>query len=137
MKKYILNNVFGLIVTMVLLCVVIAMSGCKTIQVVPEIHTEYVHDTISRVDSVWRDRVHTEYMRGDTVYIHDSVWNGEYKWRDKYIEVCKTDSVPYPVEVKEYVTQNSNFAKFCMWHTIVIWIAILLAAAIWLGKRLR
>lgn len=117
MKKYILNNVFGLIIAMALICIVIAMSSCRTIQVVPEIHTEYVHDTISRVDSIYRSHYIT--MRGDTIWQRDTIY--EYRWRDKIVEVMKTDSVPYPVEVEKQVRYIPGFYK---WSTWVCWLLI-------------
>lgn len=68
----------------IVVCAFFAITSCKTkTVVVPQIHTEYVHDTIQRVDSVWRDRVHTEYQRGDTIILRDSVYLYKYKTIDK------------------------------------------------------
>lgn len=144
MKKYILNNVFGLIIVMALLCIVIAMSSCRTIQVVPEIHTEYVHDTIreQRVDSVWQDRWHTEYIKGDTVYVKDSTSRVQVKTDDKVkvVEVVTHDSVPYPVEVVREVKVVPPFYKGCAWIVIcailvlVIYVAIRITKAVNLRK---
>lgn len=98
-----------------------AICSCRTIQVVPEIHKEYIHDTISRVDSVWRDRVHTEYQRGDTIILRDSVYLYQYKTIDKVVEVYRTDSIPYEVEVEKQVRYIPGFYK---WSTWVCWIII-------------
>lgn len=118
---YILNNFIGFAAALVLLAIVLSLTSCRTIQVVPEIHTEYIHDTISRVDSVWRDRVHTEYQRGDTIILRDSVYLYQYKTLDKVVEVIKRDSIPYAVEVEKQVRYVPGFYK---WSTWVLWLLI-------------
>lgn len=117
-----------------------AICSCRTIQVVPEIRTEYVHDTISRVDSVWRDRVHTEYMRGDTIILRDSVYLYQYKTIDKVVEVYRTDSIPYAVEVEKQVRYVPGFYKWSTWACwlilagLLLYIAFRIAKAIYLRK---
>ena len=78
------------------LIVAMLLFSCKTQVVpVPEIHTEYVHDTLRLHDSI---RIHTrEYIKGDTVH-HDSIIY-RFVYRDKVSEVYQGDSIPYPVEV--------------------------------------
>ena len=121
-----------------------AICSCRTIQVVPEIHTEYVHDTIreQRVDSVWQDRWHTEYVKGDTVYVKDSTSRVQVKTDDKVkvVEVAVHDSIPYPVEVVREVKVVPPFYKWCAGIVIlgliglVIWIAVKLRNNIYLPK---
>lgn len=127
------------IAAFIILVVMLLTTSCKTIQVVPEIHTEYVHDTIreQHVDSVWQDRWHTEFTKGDTVYVKDSTSRVQVKTDDKVkvVEVAVHDSVPYAVEVEKVVTKNSRFARFAIWHTIGTWIILLAALAIWLFKK--
>lgn len=117
-----------------------AICSCRTVQVVPEIHKEYIHDTISRVDSVWRDRVHTEYQRGDTIILRDSVYLYQYKTIDKVVEVYRTDSIPYEVEVEKQVRYVPGIYKFCLWFFIAVcvvfgmWLFVKIGNRVWLRK---
>lgn len=94
-----------------------AICSCRTIQVVPEIHKEYIHDTISRVDSIYRSHYITK--MGDTIWQKDTIY--EYRWRDKVVEVYRTDSIPYEVEVEKQVRYIPGFYK---WSTWVCWILL-------------
>mgnify|MGYP003296711575 CR=1 FL=1 len=94
-----------------------AICSCRTIQVVPEIHKEYIHDTINRVDSIYRSHYIT--MKGDTIWQRDTIY--EYRWRDKVVEVYRTDSIPYEVEVPVETRYIPGFYK---WSTWVCWIII-------------
>ena len=113
----------------ILACFVLAcllLSGCKTQYVtVPEYHTIVQHDTVQHVDSVWRDRVQKEYIKGDTVYRTDSVFLYRYKYIDKVQEVQVTDSVPYPVEVQVPVRVRNGYDKFTSWGFWILFILIL------------
>lgn len=136
MKK----NWFLIVWLIIILWFAVVATSCRTIQVVPEVHTEYIHDTISRVDSVWRDRVHTEYMRGDTIVLKDSVYLYKYKTIDKVVEVIKRDSIPYAVEVEKQVRYVPGFYKFCFWFFIAVcvvfgmWLFVKIGNRIWLRK---
>lgn len=123
------------IIALVCFGMVVALSGCKTVKTVVEYRELQVHDTITRVDSVWHDRWHTEVMRGDTVFIHDSVTDWKYKTLEKIVEVCKTDSVPYPVEVEvpvKYVPAYYHFASWAFWILAAI---LAMVIAIWIIKK--
>lgn len=134
------DNWFLIIFVSILLWFAVVATSCRTIQVVPEVHKEYIHDTISRVDSVWRDRVHTEYMRGDTIILRDSVYLYQYKTIDKIVEVTRRDSIPYAVEVEKQVRYVPGFYKFCLWFFIgvvvvfVLWLLMKIGNAIYLRK---
>ena len=109
------------------LIVAMLLFSCKTQVVpVPEIHTEYVHDTLRLHDSI---RIHTrEYIKGDTVH-HDSIIY-RFVYRDKVSEVYQGDSIPYPVEVEKPVYVRSNYDKFC---SRAFWItaALVLLYVVW------
>lgn len=121
----------------VLICLmlIVLASGCKTVKTVVEYREMQVHDTITQVDSVWQDRVHVEYMKGDTVVLRDSVYKYVYKTLDKVVEVTKVDSVPYPVEVEvpvRYVPGYYHFTSWAFWIAIVILIMFIF---VWFVKR--
>ena len=99
-----------------------AMTSCKTqIVTVPEIHKEYVHDTINRVDSIYQS--HTVIVKGDCEETHDTVL--KWKFKEKIVESIKLDSVPYPVEVQVPVRYRSSYDKFC---STFFWIVIIILA---------
>ena len=110
-----------------LLAVMILMSGCKTQTViVPEIREVTTHDTIVRVDSVYR--AHYIREKGDTVFVTDTVL--KYAFKDKVQIVLKTDSVPYAVEVVKEVHKRNGYDRFVSWGFWVL-VALLLARVAW------
>ena len=110
-----------------LLAVMILMSGCKTQTViVPEIREVTTHDTIVRVDSVYR--AHYIREKGDTVFVTDTVL--KYAFKDKVQIVMKTDSVPYAVEVVKEVHKRNGYDRFVSWGFWVL-VALLLARVAW------
>lgn len=108
------------------------MTSCKTQGViVPEIHTEYVHDTLNTRDSIY---IYTrEYVKGDTVYKDSIVYRD--RWRDKIVETIQRDSIPYPVEVEKLVTVRSGYDRFCSWAFWIIVALVLLYVAWWAFKK--
>lgn len=106
--------------------------GCATTE---KLSTVAINDSVRvqrevRVDTVYRDRWHTEYTKGDTVYISDSVWQYDYKYLTRTDSVYVRDSIPYPVEiVKEvrvrnwydHVTAVGFWALLAVFAGVVIW----------------
>ena len=83
---------------------VILLSGCKSLKQTVEMPV-YIHDTTQTVrelhDSIYIDRWHTEYQKGDTIYITDEVTktvtkikiDTAYKYVEKPVVVSKTETV--------------------------------------------
>lgn len=115
----------------------ILLSGCKTKTiVVTEYRDRQIHDTTLKVDSVWRDRWHTEYLRGDTIFIRDSVYVDRYKYRDKVVEVVQKDSVPYEVIVEVEKRVRNGYDRFVsgwFWATAIL---LLLIVAFWVCDKI-
>ena len=111
---------------------VLCLTGCKSLPtaVVPEVHTEYVHDTLTLVDSVYQS--HTVIVKGDCEETHDTIYKVKYK--DKIVEKIVQDSIPYPVEVQVPVRYRSGYDKFCSWGFWILVIVILLRLAWWAAK---
>ena len=104
----------------------ISVAGCKTqIVTVPEIHKEYVHDTLTKVDSVYQ--YHYIKEKGDTVWRIDSVF--AYRVIYKSVVENHVDSVPYPVEVQVPVRYRSGYDKFTSWFFWIVVVLVLLWAA--------
>ena len=100
----ILRWVVGGIITCLLLFALFATSGCaaKKPTVAPQVHTETNDSTEKhhKQDSVFIDRWHTEWLKGDTVYIHDSIYFyvGNKETHDKNVRKNSADTVPQIVE---------------------------------------
>lgn len=87
------------------------LSGCKTrtiIQEVERIKIEY-KDRL-RVDSIYNSDTTLIYREIDTVFIESVKWRNRYQFiRDSVLLV---DSIPYPVEVVEYVNVLTKWQKW-------------------------
>ena len=82
----------------------IGLVGCKATKVIEQVPV-YIHDTTQTVrelhDSVYIDRWHTEYQKGDTIYITDEVTkmvtkikiDTAYKYVEKPVTISKTETV--------------------------------------------
>lgn len=89
----------------------IGLVGCKTVKETVEVPV-YIHDTTQTVrelhDSIYIDRWHTEYQKGDTIYITDEVTkivtkikiDTAYKYVEKPVTISKTETV----EVEKQLT---------------------------------
>ena len=119
----------------VVVAVILLLSSCKTVKTVVEYRDHYVHDTTQVVDSIYQDRVHYIYQRGDTVFKTDSVFLYKYKYLDRNVVEYVHDSVPYPVEVEKFVTVRSGYDKFCSWFFWIVVVLAILAAAWWCFKK--
>ena len=114
----------------VVLCAIM-LAGCKTqIVTVPQIRTEYVHDTVTEhlTDSILQTRY--VYMKADTV--HDVQIVERIKWRDK-VQVQRVeiqDSIPYPVEVIKHVRVRNDYDRFVSWGFWIL-LALIAVAIAW------
>ena len=89
----------------------IGLVGCKTVKETVEVPV-YIHDTTQTVrelhDSIYIDRWHTEYQKGDTIFVTDEVTktvtkivrDTAYKYVEKPVTISKTETV----EVKKPLT---------------------------------
>ena len=82
----------------------IGLVGCKATKVIEQAPV-YIHDTTQTVrelhDSIYIDRWHTEYQKGDTIYITDEVTkivtkikiDTAYMYVEKPVTISKTETV--------------------------------------------
>ena len=114
------------------------LAGCKTqVVTVPQIRTEYVHDTVTEhlTDSILQTRY--VYMKADTV--HDVQIVERIKWRDK-VQVQRVeiqDSIPYPVEVIKHVRVRNGYDYLTAWGFWILFaiLTVWIALRIWLARR--
>lgn len=128
----------GCIAVLLALLVLIAVvvTGCKSVQTVavPQVRVEVVHDTVIRTDSVYNDRVHHVYEKGDTVHIIDSVFLYKFQYLDKTVEVQKTDTTTVVQEVQVPVRVRNWYDKATSWGFWLLLIAILACVAFKIAK---
>ena len=130
-----INNIFyTFLALLALLMVFIAMTGCKCpCAVIPgggthqetndSVHTEYIHD------SIYTDRWHTIYTKGDTVFVRDSIWRDRWHYKQIHdsVYINNTDTIYNVVEVEK------KGAAFWKGSGIALWVligALVLAAII-------
>lgn len=117
------QGIVTVIVAIVLIVFALIFSSCKTVAPIVGGTHESSHDSIHteyRIDTVYKDRWHTEYMRGDTLYIHDSIdrWRvREVIIRDS-IDNSRIDTIYQTVEVEK------KGAAFWRGSGIAFWVLI-------------
>lgn len=127
------NPIFiRLFVLVVFLLALLAFVGCEGtaplvmgsthLQTRDSVRTEYKHD------SIYIDRIHKEYIKGDTIRIHDSIYVAQFKEIEVHDSIYfhKTDSIPYPVEVEKLVPYKSGYTRFTSWF---FWIVVIIAVS--------
>lgn len=118
----------------------LAFVGCKT-QPLPALPVQNAHNRDSvrveyRTDSIYTDRWHTQYIKGDTVYIHDSIRRDRFQKIHDTLRISITDTIykPVPVEVVKEVDRS----PFLTNSGIALWVLIaLLTISVIIGIVLR
>lgn len=126
-----LGTIVGVIIAMALCAL---LGSCTTTKYVPVIE----HRT---------DTVRITQQQRDSIYLHDSIRVSEKgdtirieKWHTRYIErtshdtiyQSKTDSIPVPYKVTEYVERKRSKME---WGLIIIGTVALLGFIVWLAVR--
>ena len=104
----------------------LAFVGCKSsVPVIPggvhlqthdSVRTEHVHD------SIYIDRWHTKWIKGDTVYIHDSIYLS--KWKHDSIFVNTGD---HTIDtIYQTVEMEKQYKAFLVNSGIALWVIIAL-----------
>ena len=87
------------------------VSSCKTrtiIQEVEKVKIEY-RDRV-KVDSIYNSDTTLIFTKGDTIHFETIKWRNKYQFiRDSVVLI---DSIPYPVEVVEYVNKLTKWQKW-------------------------
>ena len=90
-----------------------------------------------RIDTVYRDRWHTEYMRGDTLIIHDSIdrWRIREVYIHDSIDNSRTDTIYKTVQVEKPYKQFLVNSGIALWVLIVLFvIAVIIGIVIKFAK---
>ena len=128
-----LNRTFhGIIaasVAIVLIVLAIVCSGCKTpcpcaaagtntqhSETNDSVHTEYVHD------SIYIDRWHKEYVKGDTVFVRDSVFRDRWHYKQLHdsIYIASVDTITNTITVEV----EKKGSAFWRGSGIALWVLI-------------
>ena len=102
----------------ILLLMLLAMAGCKQ-QQLPILPTNSAQRDSVRIeiqhDSVYIDRWHSIYTKGDTVYIHDSIFRDRWKFRHDSIYFASTDTIYQQVVVEKQGSQFLRNSGIALW----------------------
>lgn len=129
--------------TIFILLLTILLAGCKTktmVITVPEFRTDTCFITKEQRDSIWlHDSIYvSEKQKGDTIYL----W--QERWHTKYIEknvhdttyISKTDSVPVPYPVPEYVEKQLSWWQVTRITVGTLAMIAMLVWCVWQGAKL-
>ena len=118
---------------LVFMALLFAMSSCTTPKVVTvtEYRDRVTHDTITRVDSVYK--AHYVREKGDTVFFTDTVIG--YKWLERTRDVYVHDSVPYEVPVQIPVRTRNGYDRFTSWGFWLLLVLLILRVGWWAFKK--
>ena len=113
----------------ILAAIVLSFTGCKTpcpcasagtntqhSETNDSVHTEYVHD------SIYIDRWHKEYVKGDTVFVRDSVFRDRWHYKQLHdsVYIAQTDTITNTI-VQEVEKPANAFWKG---SGIALWVLI-------------
>lgn len=136
MKAGCLSIIFMLGSGLIVIVALALLCGCKSVEYVPVIehHTDTLIQTKVQYDSIY---VHdsTIVEKGDSI-IKIEHWHTKYVLKEVHdtTYVAKTDSVPVPYPVKEYIEKPlSATQKRMMWIGIITLAVVIFAA--WKLKR--
>lgn len=126
----------GMLVAVAVLALI--MCSCKSIEYVPVI--EQRTDTLVQ-KVIERDSIHihdSTIVReaGDTVLIER--WHTKYRdrWHHDSIYISKTDSVPVPYPVTEYVEKPLKWwQKGLIWFGIIVMMIAILMVSQWIARK--
>lgn len=114
------------IVSLAIVIILVAFAllvSCKT--VTPTLPTNTAQRDSVRIeyrhDSIYTDRWHTEYMRGDTIYIRDSVWRDRWHFKHDSIYYASVDTI------YQQITVEKKGSMFLRNSGIALWVLIGLA----------
>jgi len=129
--------------TIFILLLTILLAGCKTkmmVITVPEVRTDTCFIIKEQRDSIWHhDSIYvSEKQKGDTIYL----W--QERWHTKYIEknvhdttyISRTDSVPVPYPVTEYVEKQLSWWQVTRITVGTLAMIAMLVWCVWQGAKL-
>ena len=111
-----------------ILLILILFTGCKTrIQYVPLIEKHIEYKDRLRIDSIHNTDSIIIRQKNDTIYYETIKIRNRFK--TDTVSVIRRDSVPYPVEVVEYVNELTKWQRMRLnaFNVIIGFIAMLIA----------
>ena len=132
--------IFYIAALVVGMLICLLFGSCKSVEYVfvPQTHTDTLIVTKVQHDSIYINDSTVITEKGDTVTIE--------KWHTKYVEkqvhdttyVSKTDSVPVPYPVMEYVEKQLTWCQQARLHLAnVVLYLLLIIAGIWLVQKFK
>lgn len=87
---------------------------------IPQEETHDRTDKEYKTDTIYRDRWHTEYRKGDTTYIHDSI----FLYRVKHDSIFRCDTIRKPPVVIEKEKELTKKQNFLIKSGVALWILL-------------
>jgi hypothetical protein len=127
MKEDITRLLFVIAMFALLIFVACSITSCKTQQpqVVEKIVTNIEYVDRHHYDSIYIDNYVYVDKGGDTITITKTNVEYRYKTLIDSVEVLKVDSIPYEVQVVEYVARMNNHQRTMYW---LGWLAIVIVS---------
>jgi hypothetical protein len=77
-----------------------------------------------RIDTIYRDRWHKEYQKGDTVFIHDSIdrWHKKYIYLHDSINNSRTDTIYQQIQVEKKGSAFLRNSGIALWILIALFV---------------
>lgn len=114
-----------LLLIMAAFVALLLMTGCKT-QQLPQLPTNTSQRDSVRIeykyDSVYTDRWHTQYIKGDTVFIHDSVWRDRWHFKHDSIYYASTDTIYQQIQVEKKGSTFLRNSGIALWFILALFI---------------
>lgn len=110
-----------------ILLILMLFTGCKTrIQYVPLVEKQIEYKDRLRIDSIHNTDSILIYQKNDTIYLETIKIRNRFK--TDTVSVIQRDSIPYPVEVVEYVNELTKWQRMRLnaFNVIIAFIAMLI-----------
>ncbi len=138
-KEFIMRKISLILALFLIVSTSILLMGCKvTHEAVKSSEVDSSRDVkteiqyVTRIDSVFQDRVHEVYINGDTVIIHDSIVCYRY--------VVKSDTITHLDTIIRFVEKNNDVVKvvkkkqLIWWPFVMLGVVALILVSVWYRK---
>ena len=102
----------------------LAFVGCNSVApALPTNTSSRTSDSVRtelRIDTIYQDRWHKEYQKGDTVFIHDSIdrWHNKYVYIHDSIDNSRTDTIYRKIQVEKKGSAFLRNSGIALWVII-------------------
>ena len=137
------NPILKYLLLLIIGCMILlAFIGCKSM---PQLPTpsgthESSRDSIRtelRIDTIYQDRWHNVYMKGDTVFVHDSIdrWRIHEVYIHDSIDNSRIDTVYQKIEIEKQGSVFLRNSGIALWVILaIIFLAVIVGIVLKFAK---